>query len=88
LAHRPHRYPQAVPKIVPSYDPNDDATSDDPDEDDDEPSKFLDDSDDTDGSNIAWLEERAPCPILHRYEPAAWTAPPPSSLRTLQPLRC
>jgi hypothetical protein len=88
--HRPHRRPQAVPKIVPSYDPDDDTTSDDPDEDDDETSKNLSDSenDDTDVPIIAWLEERAPCPVPHECAPVTWSAPPSSSLLTLQPLRC
>ena len=88
--HRPpHRRPHVVPKIVPSCDPNDDTTSGDPDEDDDdETSKFLNGSDDTDVPIIAWVEERTPCPIAHQCAPVTWTAPPSSSLLTLQRLRC
>jgi hypothetical protein len=86
--HRPHRRPQATPKVVPLYEPNDDTTSDDPDEDDDEPSKFGDDSEDTEVASIAWLEERPLCPSPRECAPLAWTAPPSSSLPTQQRLRC
>jgi hypothetical protein len=87
--HRGHRRPFAVPKITPSYDPNDDTTSGDPDEDDDnDTTEFVTDSDDTDVPIIAWHEERAICPIPDECPSFAWTVPPSSSFRTLQPLRC
>jgi hypothetical protein len=88
--HRWHKRPVAVPKIVPPYDPNDDTTSGDPDEDDDdETSNILNDSDDDpDAPFISWLEEGAPFPIPHERAPVTRTAPPTSSLLTLQRLRC
>jgi hypothetical protein len=86
--HRPQKRPHAVPKIVLSYDLNDDTTSDDSDDDDDETSSFLDDSDDTDVPILAWVEDRAPCPITHACAPVAWTAPLSSSHLTIQRLRC
>jgi len=87
--HRSHTHPPAVPKIVLSNDPNDDGTSGDPDEDDDnETSKFLSNFDDTDAPIMAWCQVMAPCPITHECATVTCTAPPSSTLLTLQRLRC
>jgi hypothetical protein len=86
---RSHKRAHAVPKAVPSNDPNDDTTSGEPDEDDDdETSKSLNGSDDTDATIRAGLEERVPGVIPRECAPVTRTAPPSSSLLTLQQLRC